>query len=128
MGEARRVLFGDPDGDIASDALPDVMSRDAQLLWFGGLAGAARLGWDAPHFQSRTLTRRLGRISVPVLVLRGDHDALVPAETARAWVDGLPSARLGEVAGAGHCLPLERPDSALDVLAFVFSPTPSGRR
>lgn len=122
MGEARRLLFADPDGDAATWALPDEMSRDAQLRWFGGLAGAARLGWRAPHFQSRQLARRLGRITTPVLVVGGHGDLLVPPVVARAWSDGLDAARRVEIAAAGHCIPLEQPDSARHVLAFLSDP------
>ena len=71
FGEGRRLLFAHPDGDVATAALPDAMDEDQQLLWFGGLAGAARLGWKAPHFQSPKLTSRLGRITVPTVVVRG---------------------------------------------------------
>jgi pimeloyl-ACP methyl ester carboxylesterase len=98
------------------------MGQELQLRWFAGLAGAARLGWKAPHFQSRQLARRLGRVTAPVLVVSGERDVLVPTEAARAWVEALPAARLTNVADAGHCLPLERPDIAGEVLAFVSGP------
>jgi pimeloyl-ACP methyl ester carboxylesterase len=119
VGEARRVLFGDPECAEALAALPDVMAEEQQLRWFGGLAGAARLGWKAPHFQSRKLTARLARIGVATLVVRGERDVLVPRAAAEAWTDGLGAARLVEVAGAGHCLPLERPGSADEVGGFL---------
>jgi pimeloyl-ACP methyl ester carboxylesterase len=119
MGEARRLLFSDPDGPAALAALPDAMTTEQQLLWFAGLAGAARLGWKAPHFQNRKLTERLGRIRVPTLVVRGRHDLLVPDEMARVWVASIPGARLSETADAGHCLPLERPDVAAEVEGFL---------
>ena len=119
MGEARRLLFSDPEGPAAVGALPDAMTTEQQLLWFAGLAGAARLGWKAPHFQNRKLTERLGRIKVPTLVVRGHDDLLVPDEMARAWVASIPGARLSEIPGAGHCLPLERPDVAAEVEGFL---------
>jgi pimeloyl-ACP methyl ester carboxylesterase len=127
MAELRGLLFGRPDDDVAQHALPDVMDHEAQLRWFGGLAGAARLGWKAPHFQSRKLARHVARLTVPTLVLRGERDALVPDQVARAWAGSVPGARLVEVAEAGHCLPLERPDAADAVLAFL-SESGAGRR
>jgi pimeloyl-ACP methyl ester carboxylesterase len=122
-GEARTILFADPDGDIALAALPDVMTTEQQLLWFGGLAGAARLGWKAPHFQNRKLTERLGRIAVPTLVVRGECDLLVPEEAGRVWVDGVPGASLTEVPDTGHCLPLEWPEVAAEVEGFLAGPS-----
>jgi len=118
-GEARRLLFAEPDGPVAAGALPDAMSTEQQLLWFAGLAGAARLGWKAPHFQSRKLTGRLGRVRVPTLVVRGERDLLVPAEAGRSWAESVPGARLVEIPGAGHCLPLEQPDVAAEVESFL---------
>jgi pimeloyl-ACP methyl ester carboxylesterase len=119
MGEARRLLFAEPEGTVARGALPDVMTTEQQLLWFAGLAGAARLGWKAPHFQSRKLTERLGRVRVPTLVVRGTQDLLVPEVTGRVWAGSVPGARLLEVPDAGHCLVLERPDVAAEVEAFL---------
>jgi pimeloyl-ACP methyl ester carboxylesterase len=121
-GEARRLLFADPEGTVALDALPDVMTTEQQLLWFGGLAGAARLGWKAPHFQSRKLTERLGRVEVPTLVIRGEEDLLVPEEAGRLWSGSIPGARLVEIPDAGHCLPLEQPEIAAEVEGFLVGP------
>lgn len=121
FGEARRLLFADPDGAAALDTLPDGMSQDQQLRWFGGLAGAARLGWKAPHFQSRRLAARLHRIGLSSLVIRGEQDLLVPEQTARAWVGTMPEARLFELPDTGHALALEWPEAAAEAAAFVGS-------
>ena len=101
------------------------MTTPQQLLWFAGLAGAARLGWKAPHFQSRKLTQRLGRVRVPTLVVRGREDVLVSDEAGRAWARSIPGARLVEVTGAGHCLVLEQPGVAAEVEGFVDGDAPS---
>ena len=74
------------------------MDEDQQLLWFGGLAGAARLGWKAPHFQSPKLTQRLGRITVATLVVRGEQDLLV-TERGRPGVGRRP----GPAPGWSRC-------------------------
>ncbi|HXQ90116.1 MAG TPA: alpha/beta hydrolase [Acidimicrobiales bacterium] len=124
-GEARSLLFAEPEGAVARRCLPDVMTTPQQLLWFAGLAGAARLGWKAPHFQSRKLTQRLGRVRVPTLVVRGREDVLVSDEAGRAWARSIPGARLVEVTGAGHCLVLEQPGVAAEVEGFVDGDAPS---
>ncbi len=117
-GEARRLLFADPDGTAATGALPDVMTTEHQLLWFAGLAGAARLGWKAPHFQNRKLTERLGRVKGRALVVAGFSDRLVPEAAVRIWAT-LPGARVIEIPGAGHCLALEHPEIAGEVEGFL---------
>jgi pimeloyl-ACP methyl ester carboxylesterase len=116
--EARRLLFADPESAAALHALPDDMTADQELFWFTGLVGAARLGWNAPHFQSSKLLERLHRISTPTLVLRGEHDQLVPHESVLAWQEGLATAQLREVPDAGHCLPAESPTVGRDIAAF----------
>lgn len=58
-------------------------------------------GWS-----SRAYLRRL---SVPVLVLAGTHDPLVPVRNARILARELPGARLHLVHG-GHLFLLEQPD------------------
>jgi pimeloyl-ACP methyl ester carboxylesterase len=120
-GEARRLLFADAEGAAALGALPDVMTTEQQLLWFAGLAGAARLGWKAPHFQSRKLTERLGRVRVSTFVGRGLHDRLVPEEAGRTWA-AMPGATLVEIPDAGHCVVLERPEIADEVEGFLVGP------
>ena len=119
FAEARRMLFADPDGAAALATLPDGMADDHQLRWFGGLAGAARLGWKAPHFQSRRLAERLQRVTVPTLVLVAEQDLLVPEAVGRAWAEGLVDGALSGVPDAGHAVVLEWPEVATEVADFV---------
>ena len=119
FGEARRLLFAHGEAPAALEALPDDMGEDAQIRWFGGLAACARLGWPAPHFQSKAFTRRAGRIKAPLLVLRGDADQLVTAAAAASWADTVPGARVETVSGAGHCLLAERPEAATVLAEFL---------
>lgn len=118
MGEPRRLLFAEPDSAVATEVLPDTMTEDRQLRWFGGLAGAAALGWKAPHFQSRRLARRLPRLSAPTLLVFGRQDVLVPEQMRSAWADGLAAAEPVEVDG-GHALVLERPELSQAVTAYL---------
>ena len=57
----------------------------------------------------------LAAMDVPALVLRGDADAVIPADAARSLADGLPQGRLHVVEGAGHLVPLERPDLCVEL-------------
>jgi pimeloyl-ACP methyl ester carboxylesterase len=119
MDEPRQLFFASAEGAVANAALPDTMTEDQQLRWFGGLAGAAALGWKAPHFQSRRLAARLGRIAMPTLLVCGEHDRLVPAPVSRTWVESLPDAELVQVPDAGHALVLERPSLSGTVADFL---------
>ena len=53
------------------------------------------------------LSRALSLIRVPVLVLVGTADAVVPVADSQRTVDLIPGARIETFDGAGHMLPLE---------------------
>jgi pimeloyl-ACP methyl ester carboxylesterase len=59
---------------------------------------------------------RLDRISVPVLVVWGDHDRLVFHRGAQRILDEVPGARLELMPGVGHCPQVEAPDRFAQIL------------
>ena len=60
------------------------------------------------------------RIDVPALVIHGDEDVIVPVENGRKLAARLPSARYVELAGRGHNVMLEDPDTFTSlVLEFL---------
>ena len=62
----------------------------------------------------------LARIDVPVLVVCGSADFPVVREAALRLERELPKARRVEIAGAGHMLPIEKPDQLAEaVLGFL---------
>jgi pimeloyl-ACP methyl ester carboxylesterase len=67
---------------------------------------------------SRGLLRQL---AVPALVVAGEHDAVVPAESARAMAEALPHGQLVVVAGAGHVPSLEAPEATAAALRAFHS-------
>jgi pimeloyl-ACP methyl ester carboxylesterase len=58
----------------------------------------------------------LSTIDVPVLVVVGEEDRLTPPADSEAMVAALPNARFSRIAGAGHLVPLERPDAVAKLL------------
>ncbi len=66
---------------------------------------------------------RLPRIDAPTLVITGDRDRLVPVENSRRLARAIRGARLVELAGAGHCFPLERPAETVKALSDHFLPS-----
>jgi pimeloyl-ACP methyl ester carboxylesterase len=69
---------------------------------------AALYLWE-PYMHSPKLRRRLGRLTVPALVLRGEADGLVSQVYAEAYRAAMPEARLETIAGCGHVPEYEQP-------------------
>lgn len=93
---------------LAPDPAPSVVSRVRAMVTatpVPGIAGA--LGAMRDRADSGVLLPELGRI--PVLVVSGVADALIPVAVAEALAGAIPGARLEIIAGAGHLPPLEQP-------------------
>jgi pimeloyl-ACP methyl ester carboxylesterase len=63
------------------------------------------------------IDRRLARVGVPVVVVRGRRDRLCDADWARALVGAAPGGRLVELPGAAHMTVQTRPDAVASLLA-----------
>ncbi len=73
-------------------------------------------------------TETLRQISMPCLVLCGEHDRLCPVERHELMRDLIPGASLVVIANAGHLPTLEQPDetnSALTAWLEKSDPSPS---
>jgi pimeloyl-ACP methyl ester carboxylesterase len=110
LEERAANLFHDP--DLAAQALaasrnPDLLERQLK----NGYA-AARLGWQ-PRFYNPELQRWLHRIKIPVQLIWGEQDKMLPVEYARAWLEALPQARLAKIPSCGHMPHVERPAETL---------------
>jgi pimeloyl-ACP methyl ester carboxylesterase len=66
-------------------------------------AAMRSLGW----FDSRS---RLGRITIPTLVITGANDGTASPAVQRVLVKKIPGARQVIVAGAGHAVSVDHPD------------------
>jgi 3-oxoadipate enol-lactonase len=61
----------------------------------------------------------LSKISVPTMVIVGEHDTLTPPAVAETMARGIPQAMLRVIAGAGHLSNMEQPrkvNAAIDEL------------
>ena len=90
-----------------TEGLPDV---ETTVTLVQGMTSVAKFMWPIPD---RGLSRRLYRISARTLVLFGEEDALTPARYADDFVAGIADARKVIVPGAGHMVPIERPEETL---------------
>lgn len=114
---------------LVSDAYYQV-NADALRSW---LRDSERAGTRTTARQLLAIVRhsaeaRLGAIDVPTLVLTGSDDRLVPPSNSRHLAGRIKGARLVELAGAGHCFPLEREDETLEALVSFFDAPSDPRR
>ncbi len=71
-----------------------------EMIRFGASPGTA----EALQRMNKEIDVRhvLPAVRVPTLILRGSEDRLLPAEVAHYMASRIPSARVAEIAGAGH--------------------------
>jgi pimeloyl-ACP methyl ester carboxylesterase len=58
--------------------------------------------------------RSCAAIAVPTLVIRGELTDILAPEVAQRMIETIPDARLVEVEGSGHAVPLDKPDGFLE--------------
>lgn len=86
---------------------PQVVESTRQVMLRtkpAGIAAALRGMAQRPD-----VTSRLSEITVPTLVICGQHDGISPPAEMRGIADKLPNARFVEVPDVGHMAPLEAP-------------------
>ena len=85
--------------------------------------GTVELKYDAAaprEWQPADLWERLPAITAPTLIVRGAESQVLSADVAQRMAAGLPKARLVEIEGAGHPVPLDRPGPFVEaVRAFL---------
>jgi pimeloyl-ACP methyl ester carboxylesterase len=89
----------------------DFRSSGIRSDWALDRAGWRNTDWRAMRayrlaMEGFDVRDRLGEIAVPIIVLHGTADTLLPPQCAKELAAGLPHAELRLVQGAGHALPL----------------------
>src|SRR5215475_182820 len=68
----------------------------------------------------RRMSGHYGELRMPVVIVTGDQDQIVsPKENAYRLKEAIPQAQLVELKGAGHEIPLTRPDSVYCALKLI---------
>jgi pimeloyl-ACP methyl ester carboxylesterase len=134
-GAEIKELFGRPLRELAEDMFADQSHPMAQMMsqldimaaseveipfevlrpLLQSMAATAKLAWD-PYLHDPRLARRLYRVTSPTLIVRGAQDTLVPGAHAEAYARDISRARLVEIDGAAHLLPLEKPEELVEVV------------
>lgn len=90
---------------------PDItrMTEEELITIAKNREAAALYLWE-PYMHHPKLRRRLQRIDVPTLYIRGSHDGLVSGSYADAYCAAIPGARLEIIENAGHVPEREHPE------------------
>lgn len=105
--------IGSPAYPTPEDRLRERIARDYHRSFFP--EGAARQ--IAAIMDDGDRRKRLKRVTAPTLVIHGVDDPLVPVEGGRDTAKAIPGAKLHEIPGMGHDLPLELVDEIADAIA-----------
>ena len=105
--------IGSPVYPAAEDRLRSRIASDYQRSFYP--QGAARQ--ISAIMDDGDRRKRLKKVRVPSLVIHGVDDPLVPVEGGRDTAAHIPGAKLLEVPGMGHDLPLELVETIADAIA-----------
>lgn len=95
---ARLSIDGGLDSLAETNEFIDMFVKQAERLKSDHLAAGLR------YLQEKDLRRILPEVGIPVHLLHGVGDRIIPVECARYMQGALPKARLEEVQGGGHAL------------------------
>jgi pimeloyl-ACP methyl ester carboxylesterase len=87
---------------------------------------AALAVYGGPGMADPGLLDRLPEITVPVLVVWGEADRMIPVEHGRAYAKAIAGARFLLIAEAGHLPQLETPDRLLTAVRDFAGTTGTG--
>ena len=94
--------------DIKNAPDYDAMTDEELVIHARNWEALCLYGWH-PYMYNPQLKQWLGRISVPTLVLWGEHDGVVGADYGRGYAKLIRGAEFRTIEGAGHHPELEQP-------------------
>ena len=103
-----RNLAHDP--AVADAMLAAPVTEAQQLTAMKNRLATAKLAWQ-PRLYNPHLAKLLHRVSVPTLILWGDHDQIIPPGYGPAFRDLIPGARLEVFENCGHVPHIEATDA-----------------
>lgn len=111
---------------VPEDVLRDLARASFKPTDDGGFV--SRFHWrrfqaeDGPEHPLSSFPEDVARITVPTLVLRGEHSSILSAEDHSAFVRRLPRGTGRQIEETTHSLHVERPEAVADaILSFASS-------
>jgi pimeloyl-ACP methyl ester carboxylesterase len=117
--ELVRNLFHDP--KLAAARLAEPVTPEQVDIALKNRHAAARLAWE-PRLHDPFLHKWLHRITVPVKIVWGENDRILPVGYARAFRELLPDAELDVIPACGHLPQVEHADRFCERVLRFASP------
>jgi pimeloyl-ACP methyl ester carboxylesterase len=103
------------DQKLAEARLAEPVSPEALDVALKNKHTTARLAWE-PRFHDPHLPKWLHRIGVPVTIVWGKEDRILPVGMAKRIHDLIPGSKLEVIAEAGHLPHVEKMDRFLEIV------------
>lgn len=114
--ETLRATIADP--IMREAAAAQVPTEATRLRLARNRETARRLAGD-PYMHDPTLARRAAKLSMPVHIIWGEQDGIIPASFTDSWARMWPHAQVTIIPDAGHLPHVERTEAFLGALAQV---------
>jgi pimeloyl-ACP methyl ester carboxylesterase len=111
--ELARNLFFDP--ALAEKMLAQPMTPELLDVSLKNRHTVARLGWE-PRMHDPFLHKWLHRVNVPVKIVWGEADKILPVAYAREFKRLMPGAEIDIIPRCGHLPQAERPEEFCDIV------------
>ena len=103
--------------DVLKKNLPEKPDMDFIGARYREATTFARLFWEHPF--DPKFPRHLHRLTMPVLIVWGEEDKIIPAAQLPQWKAKIPNAEVLVVSGAGHIAYLDKPDTVTAIARFL---------
>ena len=110
--QARALVY---DQKIAEARLAEPVTPEMVDMQLKNRHTTARLAWE-PRFHDPHLPKWLHRIDVPVKIVWGEQDKIIPAKFVEEYKKHFPKAQIHIVKGCGHLPPVEKPDEFVAIV------------
>ena len=103
--------------DVIKRRLPEKPDLDFIGARYRESGTVARLLWEHPV--DPKFMRYLHRLKMPVLIVWGNEDKIIPVEQSETWRKHIAHAEVRIFKGAGHLVHLEQPDALAAIAKFL---------
>src|SRR5262249_10989035 len=126
----RQILRASLSRAFSPQAVPEEYLKRVASSWLGRKQLRAYLDDESSLNASlKQSSQHYAEINIPVVILTGDHDAVVSAkENAYRLKSVIPRAHLIELKGTGHEIPQTHPESIASALGLISSTSASVKR